>query len=367
MGRQRPRRPSRSGALPPDRETLDATSRLATLPADERRPLLGDLGRELHPLPARRSTSASFDPVGELLDTASPRLGGLRTAVRVAARPPPETARRAGRRGARITQEPIVTLRHGRYVVPVKAEARSRVKGIVHDASGSGQTLFVEPLVAVELGNAWREAQVAEHEEIARILDELSALVAANAPALRETLDALARFDFWAAKAQLAGDMGAVRAETTDRAEIELLSARHPGLIGRVVPIDPPRRRLHGARRDRPQHRWQDRHAAHARAARVDAPGWPTFRRPPAVACPLCATSSPTSATNSRSPSRSRRSPVTCARSCGSWTRPGRARSSCSTSSAPARIRPRARRGGPARPLHRGGRAGGGHDALCRR
>ena len=96
----------------------------------------------------------------------------------------------------------------------------------------------MEPLVAVELGNAWREAQVAEHEEIARILDELSALVAANAPALRETLDALARFDFWAAKAQLAGDMGAVRAETTDRAEIELLSARHPGLTGRVVPID---------------------------------------------------------------------------------------------------------------------------------
>ena len=86
-------------------------------------------------------------------------------------------------------QEPIVTLRNGRYVVPVKAEARSRVKGIVHDASGSGQTLFIEPLVVVELGNAWREAQVAEQEEIARILDELSAFVAANADDLRETLD----------------------------------------------------------------------------------------------------------------------------------------------------------------------------------
>ena len=69
-----------------------------------------------------------------------------------------------------------MTLRNGRYVVPVKAEARARVKGIVHDASGSGQTLFIEPLVAVELGNAWREAQVAEAEEVARILDELSAL-----------------------------------------------------------------------------------------------------------------------------------------------------------------------------------------------
>ena len=135
-------------------------------------------------------------------------------------------------------QEPIVTLRNGRYVVPVKAEARSRVKGIVHDASGSGQTLFVEPLVAVELGNAWREAQVAEREEIARILDELSALIAANGPGLRETLDALARFDLWAAKATLASEMDATRAETADRPEVVLLSARHPGLSGRVVPID---------------------------------------------------------------------------------------------------------------------------------
>ena len=238
-------RAARGGRLDPAHfleiaETLDATSRLATSLADERRPLLRDLGRGLHPLPAVRSTLArSFDPVGDLLDTASPRLGGLRAAVRVAY----DRLRRrldalVGAELGSALQEPIVTLRNGRYVVPVKAEARSRVKGIVHDASGSGQTLFVEPLVAVELGNAWREAQVAEHEEIARILDELSALVAANAPALRETLDALARFDFWAAKAQLAGDMGAVRAETTERAEIELLSARHPGLTGRVVPID---------------------------------------------------------------------------------------------------------------------------------
>jgi DNA mismatch repair protein MutS2 len=135
-------------------------------------------------------------------------------------------------------QEPIITLRNGRYVVPVKAEARSRVKGIVHDASGSGQTLFIEPLVAVELGNAWREAQVAEQEEIARILDELSAFVAANAVVLRETLDALARFDLWAARASLAAEMDAIRAETADRPEVILLSARHPGLTGRVVPID---------------------------------------------------------------------------------------------------------------------------------
>jgi DNA mismatch repair protein MutS2 len=221
-------------------ETLDATARLATVLADERRPLLRDLGRELHALPALRSTLArSFDPVGELLDTASPRLGGLRSAVRVAY----DRLRRrldalVGSELGNALQEPIITLRNGRYVVPVKSEARSRVKGIVHDASGSGQTLFIEPLVAVELGNAWREAQVAEAEEVARILDELSAFVAANAEALRETLDALARFDLWAAKASLAAEMRATRAETGDRPEAVLLSARHPGLTGRIVPID---------------------------------------------------------------------------------------------------------------------------------
>src|SRR6188472_2005923 len=221
-------------------ETLDATSRLATSLADERRPLLRELGRQLHPLPAVRSTLArSFDPVGELLDTASPRLGGLRAAVRVAY----DRLRRrldalVGAELGSALQEPIVTLRNGRYVVPVKAEARSRVKGIVHDASGSGQTLFVEPLVVVELGNAWREAQVAEQEEVERILDELSALVAANAAPLRETLDGLARFDFWAAKALLASEMEGHRPETSTGDEVVLLSARHPGLSGRVVPID---------------------------------------------------------------------------------------------------------------------------------
>ncbi|HET9519860.1 MAG TPA: endonuclease MutS2 [Candidatus Limnocylindrales bacterium] len=238
-------RAARGGRLDPEQfleiaDTLDASSRLQTSLADDRRPLLHALARDIHPLPALRSTLArSFDPVGELLDTASPRLGGLRAAVRVAY----DRLRRrldslVGSELGGALQEPIVTLRNGRYVVPVKAEARSKVKGIVHDASGSGQTLFVEPLVAVELGNAWREAQVAEAEEIARILDELSALVAANADDLRETLGALARFDFWAAKAQLAAEMDAVRAETAAATEITLLSARHPGLSGRVVPID---------------------------------------------------------------------------------------------------------------------------------
>jgi DNA mismatch repair protein MutS2 len=238
-------RAARGGRLDPAHfleiaATLDGAAKLKLALAEARRPLLREIGRQLHPLPAITSTLArSFDPAGELLDTASPRLGGLRAAVRIAF----DRLRRrldslvASELGNAL-QEPLITLRNGRYVVPVKAEARARVKGIVHDSSGSGQTLFVEPLVVVELGNAWREAQVAEREEIERILDELSALVAANAAALRETLGAMARFDFWAAKALLAAEMDAARPETTDRPEVVLLSARHPGLEGRVVPID---------------------------------------------------------------------------------------------------------------------------------
>src|SRR4051812_34675099 len=238
-------RAARGGRLDPDQfvgiaETLDAASRLQTALADERRALLRDLARRLHPLPALRSTFArSFDQTGELLDTASPRLGGLRAGVRVAY----DRLRRrldslvSSELGGAL-QEPIVTLRNGRYVVPIRAEARGRVKGVVHDASGSGQTLFIEPLVVVELGNAWREAQAAVDEEEGRILDELSALVGANATLLDETLDALAAFDFWAAKAQLAAEFDGSRAETTERWEVTLLSARHPGLTGRVVPID---------------------------------------------------------------------------------------------------------------------------------
>jgi len=221
--------------------TLEAASRLAEALTSDRRPLLHDLARDIHPLPGLRSVlGRSFDPTGDLLDTASPRLGGLRRAVRIAydrLRTRLDQLVHSGDLSGAL-QEPLVTLRGGRYVIPVRADSRARVKGIVHDASGSGQTLFVEPLVAVELGNAWRESQVAEQVEVERILDELSELVSAQADALDETLAALATLDFWIARARLAGEMDAVRAGASTRDEVELLSARHPGLTGRVVPTD---------------------------------------------------------------------------------------------------------------------------------
>jgi DNA mismatch repair protein MutS2 len=239
-------RAARGGRLEPQHfldiaVTVEAGTRLRDALSGDRRPLLRDLGREIHPLPALRSVlQRSFDPTGELLDTASPRLGSLRRATRVAYERLRSRLDHLVHSGelAGALQEPIVTLRGGRYVIPVRADAKGRVKGIVHDASGSGQTVFVEPLVAVALGNAWREAQLAEQAEIERILDELSTQVAGHAEELRQTLDSLSRFDFWAAKARLAEELDALPAEVADRDEIVMLGARHPGLSGRVVPID---------------------------------------------------------------------------------------------------------------------------------
>jgi DNA mismatch repair protein MutS2 len=239
-------RAGRGGRLEPQ-DLLDVLAtvvsgeRLADALRDTARPLLHELGRQIAPLPSVRARlERSLDPSGELLDSASPALGGLRRAVRIAyerLRTRLETLVHGSEVGAAL-QEPIITLRNGRYVIPVRADARSRVRGIVHDQSGSGQTIFVEPLVAVELGNAWREAQLKAQQEEERILDELSALVAAHAAPLAATLDALARFDFWSARARLSGELDAVRPETTAEDQVVLLSARHPGLSGRVVPID---------------------------------------------------------------------------------------------------------------------------------
>ena len=222
-------------------ETLTTAGRVGEALRGERPALLHELGRSIKPLPQLHARLASsIDPAGELLDSASPALGGLRRAVRIAyerLRSKLETIVHQGDIAGAL-QEPLVTLRNGRYVVPVRADARGKVKGIVHDQSGSGQTLFIEPLVVVELGNTWREAQLRAQAEEERILDELSEIVSGHADALDETLTALATLDFWIARARLAGEMDAVRADASKRDEVELLSARHPGLRGRVVPID---------------------------------------------------------------------------------------------------------------------------------
>src|SRR5688500_9661098 len=194
------------GELEADRQAPVAAARLPAAPREQAKPLLHGLYRSIAPLPALRARlEMAIEPGGQIADAASPQLGGVRRAVRVAyerLRARLDSLVHSELGGA--LQEPIVTLRNGRYVVPVKAEARGRVRGIVHDQSGSGQTLFVEPLVAVDLANAWREAQLAVTAEEERILDELSAEVGSQRDSLSATIEAIARFDHWMCRARLA-------------------------------------------------------------------------------------------------------------------------------------------------------------------
>ena len=345
-----PRRPPRAGAVPRDRghARRDRRGWRPCSPTSADRSCASSAASSTRCRRCAPRWPAASIRSGELLDTASPRLGGLRAAVRVAY----DRLRRrldslVGAELGSALQEPIITLRNGRYVVPVKAEARARVKGIVHDASGSGQTLFIEPLVAVELGNAWREAQVAEAEEVARILDELSAFVGGQRAGPARDARRARPVRPVGGQGVAGGRDGRRRAPRPPTGhEVDPAVGPPPGPDRPRRPDRrPARRRLHGARRDRPEHRRQDRHAADARPAQPDAPGRAARARPrPAAACRSGATSSPTSATSSRSPSRCRPSRATCARSSGSSRRPGRAPSSCSTSWAPAPTRPRARR-----------------------
>jgi DNA mismatch repair protein MutS2 len=184
---------------------------------------------------------------GIVLDGASPKLAALRAEVRLTQdRLLSRMQRILSEHGAQL-QEPIITQREGRYVLPLRSEFKGRLRGIVHDQSSSGATLFVEPLAVVELGNRWREAVLEEQEEIRRILAELSAKVGEQREALRATVDALADFDAAMARARYADELTAERAELVEIPDapggeftpLLLYSARHPLLSpAKVVPID---------------------------------------------------------------------------------------------------------------------------------
>ena len=136
-------------------------------------------------------------------------------------------------------QDAIVTMRQGRYVVPVKAEHKARLQGIVHDESASGATLFVEPQAIVNMNNELRELELAEKQEILRILKELSAEVGLEEIAIRANQDILYKLDYMFAKGRLACEMNASCPVVNKEGYVNLRKARHP-LIDRkkVVPID---------------------------------------------------------------------------------------------------------------------------------
>ena len=192
-----------------------------------------------------RSIARTVNVSGEILDSASEELARIRREIRLAQGRLTDrlNAIVAAGKSSGALQDAIITSRDGRFVVPVKSEARAQIPGIVHDVSASGQTLFVEPQAVVELNNAVREARVRETREIDRILDMLSAAVGDRAFELHSTVRALAAIDLALAKARLAGEMGA--SEPTLEAggagrptRIRFLRARHPLLDQRtVVPV----------------------------------------------------------------------------------------------------------------------------------
>ena len=133
----------------------------------------------------------------------------------------------------------LITVRSGRYVIPVKAEYRQYVPGLVHDQSGSGSTLFIEPMSVVEAGNELKELQLKERKEIERILTEFTARVAPDADMILSSMEIMSRLDLIFARAFLARDMKAAPPKLNDNGVIRLIRARHP-LIDpdKVVPSD---------------------------------------------------------------------------------------------------------------------------------
>ncbi len=136
-------------------------------------------------------------------------------------------------------QDSIVTMREGRYVIPVKQENRSSIPGLIHDMSSSGATVFIEPMAVVELNNQLRELEIKEREEIERILMELSNLVASEASKIANNEKILKKLDFIFAKGKLAIDLNATKPILNDRGYINIRKGRHPLLdTKKVVPID---------------------------------------------------------------------------------------------------------------------------------
>jgi DNA mismatch repair protein MutS2 len=187
-----------------------------------------------------REIERCIDEYGNVVDDASSELARIRSQIRTV------NSRIRDRldsiikseQSVRHLQEPIITLRSGRFVVPVKQESRTAVPGIVHDRSASGLTLFIEPMPIVELNNELTSLAGKETQEVERILGELSALVSGLGLEIHNTLSALGAIDFAQAKGMLSIDMKALEPDVDSTGHLRIRKGRHPLLSGDVVPID---------------------------------------------------------------------------------------------------------------------------------
>ena len=176
----------------------------------------------------------------EIADNASPALADIRRHMRIQAGKIRDSLQKVISSPAysKFLREPIITIRQGRYVVPVKSECKNDVPGLVHDVSATGSTYFVEPMSAVNANNALRELELKEKKEIERILSELSSEAAAYREAINLDYRLLVQLDVIFAKAKLAYQMKAWAPLMNDQGRIELRKARHPLIDPKtVVPI----------------------------------------------------------------------------------------------------------------------------------
>jgi len=175
---------------------------------------------------------------GEVLDRSSPALGRIRRGLASAQNEARDRASAIVRSAkyANAIQDQVVTVRDGRYVVPIKAEFSGEFPGIVHDASASGQTLFVEPLEALETNNRVRSLRMQEEHEVARILADLSTAVGNEATTIEIDLAIYETLDLALARAELAIRMNAIAPTLVEDATIAVLNGRHPLLGERAVP-----------------------------------------------------------------------------------------------------------------------------------
>ncbi|MBA3532593.1 MAG: endonuclease MutS2, partial [Ardenticatenales bacterium] len=212
-------------------------------------PLLAEIAQTIEPGDALiDAIGQAIDEDGTVRDEASPTLRRLRNELHVAHSRLLDRLNRIVQdpNNARYLQEPIVTQRAGRYVIPLKVESKGRIPGIVHDQSSSGATVFIEPLATLDLNNRWRELELEEQREVERILRELSAIVGDAQEEIFATVAALAALDLEFAKAEYAFQLKAREPLLTDtlarsgeQPYVELLQARHPLLKPEeVVPND---------------------------------------------------------------------------------------------------------------------------------
>lgn len=176
----------------------------------------------------------------EIADSASPELADIRRHMRAQSAKIRESLQKIISSPAytKYLREPIITIRQGRYVVPVKSEFKNEVPGLIHDMSATGSTFFVEPSSAVNANNALRELEIREQKEIRRILAELSAQAASYREAIEDDFRLLTALDVIFARAKLSYRMKAWEPTMNDRGVVRLDRARHPLIDSKtVVPI----------------------------------------------------------------------------------------------------------------------------------